>query len=196
MSRRIAVYVSATADLESEREVIGEALARFPVPLAWEIRRTPHRGEQGLAALAPVADSDFFLLLLGQDVTAPIGAELEEAVAHRLPLLALVKDTAHTPAGRFFRHTSIDTWERFADSRGLRLTVSRFLARHLVEEPLAHALSPSEAATLEEYLHRPEKGQAAAAQDAVTGGEPAGAQEGAVIVAGGEPRRTRRAGER
>lgn len=188
MSKRIVVYVSATPDLESEREVIGEALARFPVPLAWEIRRTPHRGEQGLTALEAVGDSDFFFLLLGQDVAAPIGAELGAAESHRLPLLALVKETAHTPAGRFFRVTSIDKWETFADSQALRLLVLRYLTRAIAENPIAYALTPDELTKLQEYLRQPEKDRAAATKDAVTGGQPAGAQEGAVIVSERETR--------
>lgn len=184
MSRRISVYVSATPDLEPEREVIGEALAKFVLPLSWEIRRTPHRGEQDLASLAYVASSDFFLVLLGQDAAAPIGAELGEAMSAGLPVLALAKDTANTPAGRFFRTAAIDKWERFADARGLRLAVWRYLAERLAERPLSYGLSREESLALEAFLRRPEKEQLAAIEDGVTGGEPAGAQDAAVIVAG------------
>jgi len=190
MSRRISVYVSATPDLESEREVIGEALAKFVLPLSWEIRRTPHRGEQDLTSLALVGSSDFFLVLLGQDVTAPIGAELAEALAHRVPLLALVKNTPHTPAGQFFRTATIYDWARFNDARELRLLVMRYLAEHLAERPLTYGLSPDELAGLEAFRRQPEEEQLTAIEGAVTGGEPAGAQEGAVIVGG--TRRTER----
>ena len=78
--RLIRVFVSATSDLEPEREVIGEALARFPVPLGWEIKRTALPGEQVPAAIEEVRRSDFFLFMLGADITAPTGAELEAAV--------------------------------------------------------------------------------------------------------------------
>ena len=188
-SRRLRVYISATADLEAEREVVGEALAKFPAPLPWEIRRTPQRGDQKPEALGGIADSDFYLILLGQDVSAPVGAELEEALSHHLPLLALVKDVPHTPAGQFFRHNSIERWEHFADARGLRLRVTQYLASLMLDQAARYGLSPEAIAALTDYVRQsPGKQQD---DDAVTGhGEPAGAQEAAVIVGG--PLRSRR----
>jgi hypothetical protein len=45
MPRLVRLFVSATPDLEAEREVIGQVVVCLPVALGWEIKRTPRRGE-------------------------------------------------------------------------------------------------------------------------------------------------------
>lgn len=179
--RPIRVFVSATPDLEPEREVIGEALARFPVPLAWEIGRTPHRGEQTPEALDQVLRSDLFLVLLGADASAPVGAELLAAQRAQVPTLALIKDGPHTPAGRFFRYNSLDEWQPFAGPRALRRLVIDWLARALVRDPIRLGMTVEETAGLLEFLEETKESET----EMVSGkGEPQGAQEGAVIVSG------------
>ena len=180
MSRPLRVYVSATLDLEAEREVVGEALARFPVSLPWLIRRTPHPGEQRPEALDEVHESDFFLILLGQDISAPVGAEVEAALTAAVPLLALEKDVPNTPAGRFFRYNSVEKWERFKAPADLQPTVVRFLAAALVEHAFQYGLGLAEATALAEHL----RGKGQPEDAAVTGKGPAGAGESAVIVSG------------
>ena len=187
-SRQVRVYVSATADLEAEREVVGEALARFPIPLPWEIRRTPHPGEQSPGALRQVRDSDFCLVLLGQDISAPVGAELEAADRARVPLFALIKDVALTPAGRFFRYNSIEKWERFSSALGLKQLVVNYLADALAKDPTHYGLSLDEIGSLLDFLRKARKGKGdgegayARAETVVTGKGPSGAEDAAVIV--------------
>lgn len=189
---RIRVFVSATSDLEAEREVVGEALARFPVPLAWEIKRTPRPGEQVPQAVQEVRQSDFCLILLGQDITAPVGAELEMAQEAGVSVLALAKEGPHTPAGRFFRHNSVEKWESFTRPHQLRRLVVDYLVRAIANDPLAYGLSVDEIAGLMEYLREKEGGKKAQAEDELaTGKEPAGAQDAAVIVAPASDRRRR-----
>jgi len=183
MSRPIRVYVSATADLEAEREVVGEALAKFPLPLPWEIRRTPHAGDQRPEALAGIGDSDFCLVMLGQDITAPLGAELEAALAANVPLLALQKDVPNTPAGRFFRYNSVERWQRFRMPADLGPLVVRFLAGNLSRNPVRYALTPEELSVLLEHLRK--WGKDKEEQAPVTGKGPAGAEDAAVIVSPG-----------
>lgn len=184
-SRRIKIYVSATADLEAEREVVGEALAKFPVLLPWEIRRTPHPGEQGLEALQRVRESDFCLVLLGQDISAPVGAELEAAQGAGVSLFALVKDVALTPAGRFFRYNSVERWEHFSDAPALSQLVVGYLADALANAPLRYGLTLDEAADLLNYLRKARKD--GEKRPVVTGKGPSGAEDAAVIVS---PRRS------
>ena len=179
-NRRIRIYVSATADLEAEREVVGEALAKFPVPLPWEIRRTPHPGEQGPEALQRVRESDFCLVLLGQDISAPVGAELEAAQRAGVSLFALVKDVALTPAGRFFRYNSVERWERFGDVLTLSQLVVSYLADALANAPLHYGLTLDEAAGLLDYLRKAHKD--GEKQSVVTGKGPSGAEDAAIIV--------------
>jgi len=37
MAKRVRLFVSAGPDLEAEREIIGQAVARLPVSLGWTI---------------------------------------------------------------------------------------------------------------------------------------------------------------
>ncbi len=179
--RPIRVFVSATPDLEPEREVIGEALARFPVPLAWEIGRTPHRGEQTPEALEQVLQSDLFLVLLGADASAPVGAELLAAQRAQVPTLALIKDGPHTPAGRFFRYNTLDEWHPFGGPQALRRLVIDWLARAAVRDAIRLGLTVDETAGLLDFLREKKE----SGTEMVSGsGEPQGAQEGAVIVSG------------
>jgi len=184
--RPIRVFVSATPDLEPEREVIGEALARFLVPVPWDIGRTARPGEQTPASLNEVRSSDLFLILLGADASAPVGAELLAAQRAGIPMLALVKEGPHTPAGRFFRYNSVDHWEQFSGPQTLRRLVSRWLAERTLDRAVEFGLTTEEIASLVEFV-RQEPGAEA---PAVTGkGEPQGAQEGAFIVSGRGVRR-------
>jgi len=179
--RSIRVFVSATPDLEPEREVIGEVLARFPVPLPWEIARTPRPGEQTPAALGAVQQSDLVLVLLGEDAGAPVGAELLAAQRAGLPVLALLKDEPHTPAGQFFRYNSATEWRAFRGPEGLRRLVVRWLAEEVVRHAVEFGLRPQEAARLIEFA----RDEATESEPVLVGhGQPQGAQEGAIIVSG------------
>ncbi len=190
--RMVRVFVSGSADLEPEREVIGEALARFPAPLPWEIRRTPHAGEQTPERLREVSGSDFLLLLLGQDVTAPVGAELWAARQAGVLVYALTKAGPHTPAGRFFQFNSVEEWEVFRDPPGLRRLVTRYLSQALLDDAARYGLTADEVAALVGYLSRIGKpGAAEEGESVAEGRETGGAQEGAIIVSGRD-RGTRR----
>ena len=187
--RLIRVFVSATSDLEPEREVIGEALARFPVPLGWEIKRTALPGEQVPAAVDEVRRSDFFLFMLGADITAPTGAELEAAVEAGIPMLPLVKRVTHTLAARFFWHGAALAWAQFETAEELRRLVVDFLARALVENPVRYGLSADEYGALSQYLQGCEERQEVQPGVAGKGKEPAGAERGAVIIGGAAAKR-------
>ena len=182
--RRIRVFVSATSDLEPEREVVGETLARFPAPLPWEIKRTSHPGEQYPGQLEDVRRADLFLVLLGQDITAPVGAEVETAASSGLGILALAKETSRTPAGQFFRHTSDIQWLKFTGPADLREVLLERMVNRLLTPPLAYRLLPEELAILDRYLREQEEQRKAKEEPIlVDGRRTGGAEDGAIIVA-------------
>lgn len=178
--RLITVFVSATMDLEPEREVVGEALARFPVKLPWKIARTPRPGGQTPAALEEVRRSDFCLVLLGQDISAPVGAELVAGREAGVPVYVLVKEGPHTPAERFFQYNSAATWETFRTAEDLRRLVVRRLVEGVLDRAVALGLTPEEIGGLVE--HQKERKEREESPGVAGRGEPQGAQEGAVIV--------------
>ncbi|MCC7354105.1 MAG: hypothetical protein IT330_10135, partial [Anaerolineae bacterium] len=79
MPDRLHLYVSAGPDLESEREAIGQAIAQMPLSLGWSLKRTSAQGESPASALETIRQSHLFILILGVDITAPVGAEWDLA---------------------------------------------------------------------------------------------------------------------
>ncbi|MFN2166442.1 MAG: hypothetical protein ACK2U9_09285, partial [Anaerolineae bacterium] len=101
MPRPIRLFVSASADLEAERDAIGRLVAALPVTLGWEIGRTPLPGSEPDQVTVHVApyDCDLYIFVLGRDITAPAGSEWDEARRVQHPILALLKRVPRTPAG-------------------------------------------------------------------------------------------------
>ena len=79
MAEKLRIFVSATSDLESERAVIGRALAELPIEIGVEIRRTPVTGASYDDIFEMIANVDRVYFLMGQDITAPSGAEWQLA---------------------------------------------------------------------------------------------------------------------
>ena len=99
-THRLELFVSAGPDLEAEQEAIGQAVAQIPVPsFGWTIGRTPRRGQAQFVAWDEIASVDFFVLLLGSDVRAPVGAELLAARRGKRQVLACRSPTAKTCDG-------------------------------------------------------------------------------------------------
>ena len=101
--RLITVFVSATTDLEREREVVGEALARFPVKLPWRIvgRHTKESRPGGAGRVRRTSRPD------GQDISTT--AELAAAAALQCPLLV---KRARTHGRALFRYNGVESWSR------------------------------------------------------------------------------------
>ena len=186
MASRVRLFVTATSDLEPEREAIGKAIAQLPVSLGWEIKRTPRRGELLAPALEAVVDCDFYVFLLGTDVTAPVGVEWDAALGAGKTPLAFLKDVTHTPAARAFARFAERSgvrWTPFSDPQELGVLVQRALARWVLDRAEAYGLSPVEWETLSAFLEkqRLEEGQV----PGEAGQKPQGAGGGGVILAPG-----------
>lgn len=144
MRRPIKLFVSAGPDLERERDVIGRVVADLPVDVGWEIGRTPLvRGRSGgqdtdmAEAFSPAvaANCDFFIFLLGRDITAPAGAEWDAARSTSRPVLALLKDVARTPAGQEFQRYALELWFRYESFQDLKQQVRTALVGYLLRTP-------------------------------------------------------------
>lgn len=90
MASQVRLFISGGPDQEPARELLGQALAEFPVNVGWVIKRTPD--------VDAVAESHLFLLLLGVDITAPVGLELYWAQRTEKPTFAYRMDVTRTPA--------------------------------------------------------------------------------------------------
>ena len=183
MARRLRLFISATSDLQDERHAISKALAQFPVPLGWLIKRTPDPGDQTPETLASaIRQSDFFVLLLGADVHAPVGSELLLALNAGITPRAYVKDVAHTLAARTFRRGMGLDWTRFSASEHVARLLTHDLIREILERATDLEVSAAECRSLSEALKDGEKGRRKSAE-----AEPVAptAQHGGMLGAGG-----------
>jgi hypothetical protein len=187
MASRVRLFVTAAPDLEPEREAIGKAIAQLPVSLGWEIKRTPRRSEPLAPALEAVGGCDFYLFLLGTDITAPVGVEWDAALEAEKTPLAFLKDVPHTPAAQAFARfaeTRGARWIPFNDPRMLGVLVQETLAQRILDRAEAYGLSPVEWETLSALLEKQRQEERSRfPREAVQ--EPRGAGGGGVILAPG-----------
>ena len=141
MHGHVHLFVSATPDLEREREIIGQVVARLPVSLGWEIARTPRRGEPLPPVLEAVAGCDLYLFLLGRDIAAPAGVEWNVALRSGKKPLATMKDVLRTPAAQAFVREAWGHWTLFTDDQELEGLVQAALVQHLLAGALQYGLS-------------------------------------------------------
>ncbi len=180
MAEKLRIFVSATHDLEAERAVIGRAVADLPVQIGVEIRRTPAAGAAYDDIFELVANVDRFYFLLGQDITAPAGAEwylawkLERSIA---PLAAQVR---RSPAAQEFARAALIKWQPFRSSRELQRLITLDLARILEHPTNRYGLTVAELELLSLHAQRIQRrGQGS---PGLAGQEPGGAEGGGVLL--------------
>lgn len=135
MRRPVRLYVSASADLEVERDLVGRLVAGLPVTLGWEIGRAPLPGRESDEVTVHVAphDCDLYIFMLGRDITAPAGVEWDAAHAVQHPILALLKNTPRTPAGLVFARLGIGRWLGYGARSDFERIVRAWLVRQLLD---------------------------------------------------------------
>lgn len=158
MAARLRIFTSVAPDLRAEREIIGRAIASLPVSLGWVINSTPSAGERLGPAMDAVAVADFYVILLGTDIRAPMGSEFVVARRTGKTILACVKDVLHTPAARVFMRDVSLAWKHY----GAEEELGPFLQMSLIEQILkgaeSYGISPLDwetlSALLSELRHR------------------------------------------
>ena len=187
MAEKLRIFVSATNDLESERAVIGRVLAELPIEIGVEIRRTPAAGASYDDIFEMIANVDRVYFLLGQDITAPSGAEWHLAWKLERSVFPLRKPSRLTPAAQdFMRLASFADWTLFRSSSELMRIVTLDLVRILNHPKNRYGLTMTEL----ELLNR--HGAKIRASTPAPGGEadePGGAEGGGILldIGHGEP---------
>lgn len=185
MFKNVHLFISAGPDLESEREALGKAVAQTPISLGWTIQRTAGRGEPLDESLQAIRQSDFFILLMGEDITAPVGFEVDVARRSQRLLLPFLKEAPRTPAAFIFlREVRLD-WVPFREAQEIARLAQIALARHFLDRPIEFGLTPEDWQRLESLLKSSqEEGAAEAEETASTDGrqELGGAGGGGIIL--------------
>lgn len=177
MAEKLRIFVSATNDLESERGVIGRALAELPIEIGVEIRRTPVAGASYDDIFEMIANVDRVYFLMGPDITAPSGAEWQLAWKLERSVFPLHKPARLTPAAQdFMRLGSFADWTVFRSLSELMRIVTLDFVRILNHPKNRYGLTVTEL----ELLNR--RGVEIRATMPAAGGEPGGAEGGGVLL--------------
>jgi hypothetical protein len=178
VEKELALYVSASREMDPECELVGQLLASMPRSVRWVIKRTPGSHEQGNPDLAALRASRFYLILLGMDITAPIGVEWLTAQGAGLTTFAYQKaSVVASPAASVFVRRSGVTWEQYRTPQEFARHFERALIIQLISGTPGYGL---EMADIEELAAR----LRALGQDAGQPGseERRGAGRGGVIL--------------
>lgn len=186
MLERLRIFISVGPELELEREYIGQALARFPVSLGWDVQYTPNPREDRALYAEMILSCHFHILLLGVDITAPVGWELWIAKkAGKVPL-GFAKNIARSPAAMVFYRESGLAWVAYDEPPELMALIQQHLAQRLLEQPTTYGLTLAEWETLSafrgERAQGSQRGDIAQAEDRTR----SGAGKGGVILAPGK----------
>lgn len=179
MGSALALYVSASSEMDAECELLGQMLAGMPKSMEWVIKRTPGPFEHSNPDLEALSGSQFYLILLGTDITAPIGVELRAARRLGLAIHAYRASTAIvTPAAAVFMRQSNLEWTGYSSASGFSQQFERTLISDLIQGTPGYGLDLSEIAELSTRLR-------ALTEDTETHGEEErrGAGRGGVILA-------------
>ena len=128
------LYISAGPDLRPERELLGTAIAEIPIDLGWRINYSPTGNEP--LDLGAIGSSDLHFVLMGGDISAPVGLVNYFAMrdGRRSTLLLKIgvnRTLAATAFVRFLENSS--QWQPFSDGQSLRSVFLKTLTARLVE---------------------------------------------------------------
>lgn len=149
MERELAIYVSASPEMDSECELLGQLLADMPKSIGWVIKRTPGRHESGNPDIYMLRRSQFYLILLCMDIMAPIGVELR-AAQEANPIIFAYRDTNTTPspAAAFFIHNSGINWQHYQTPQGFIRKFEQDIITQLIEGTPGYGLEIADIAEL------------------------------------------------
>jgi hypothetical protein len=175
----LRLYISAGPDLEQEREFIGQAVAGLPISRGWAIHYTPGVEERRGVDDAPILRAHFHLLLLGQDISAPVGWELWAAKRAGRATVGIAREEGRTLAAQTFYRESGLEWLSYRQPAELMALAQKRLGEAMLANPVAFGLAVSEWEPLAAFLKKLDRAPGAQAP----GGRVEGAGRSGVILA-------------
>ncbi|MBM3190126.1 MAG: hypothetical protein FJZ90_15570 [Chloroflexi bacterium] len=180
MDRSLALYVSAAPEMDAECERLGQLLADTPRSIRWVIKRTPGPHENANPDLGALAASQFYLILLGTDIVAPVGVELQAARRSGAHVFAYRNvEATPTPAASVFARDVQVAWQGYHSVQEFIQHFERALITQFVEGTPGYGLMLSDLEELSKRLQALEETSPEGAAD-----ERRGAGRGGVILPG------------
>ena|GEM_PF-288973 len=164
VEKELGLYVSASGEMDAECELLGQLLAGMTRAAKWVIKRTPGHHEPGNPDMAALHASSFYLILLGMDITAPVGVEWLATQKGTAAIFAYRKTSVpSSPAASVFARQSGLTWEPYRTPQEFVRHFERALITRLIEGTPGYGLDlgdieelAARLKALEKEDHRPE----------------------------------------
>jgi len=178
MDTELAIYVSASPEMDPECELVGKMLANLPSSIGWVIKRTPVPPASANPDIGALGASQFYLLLMRTDVMAPVGVELDAAKRARLVTFAY-RDASSmvTPAAAFFVRNAGVAWQQYQTAEEFISSFERSLISRLIAGTPGYGLALPALQELSSRLREMEESTSDAQSD-----ERRGAGRGGVIL--------------
>jgi hypothetical protein len=114
MDKELGIYISAAPEMDAECELLGKLLAQLVTSARWTIRRTPRPHERTPLDLDALRAGQFYLILLGADVMAPMGTEWMAARDAKIATLAFRNvEVLCSPATAYFASYMDIPWQEY-----------------------------------------------------------------------------------
>jgi hypothetical protein len=133
MARPIHLFVSSSPGLYPEREIVGEVIASLPLTIGWRIGHSPMPGEEARQSVAEAAESDLYVVILGHDFAAPMGAELRQSVGVGKRPLGFQKKCTHSPSAEEAARRPDVEWQGYSSLPEFRSLLEKELLASLLQ---------------------------------------------------------------
>ncbi|MFP3896084.1 MAG: hypothetical protein ACLFV5_04475 [Anaerolineales bacterium] len=134
MDKELGIYISAAPEADAECELVGQLLAEMPRSVKWTIRRTPRPYEDQHVDVEALRQSQFYLIVLGSDIVAPMGIEWRVARGSNVKTFAFRNvETGFTPAAIFFSRHVGTSWYDYDTPNDFIRAFERALITELIE---------------------------------------------------------------
>jgi hypothetical protein len=181
MDKELGIYISAAPEADAECELVGRLLAEMPRSVQWTIKRTPRPYEDQHIEAEALHRSQFYLIILGSDIVAPMGIEWRMAQESNLRTFAFRNvETGFTPAAIFFGRHVNTLWHDYETSSEFVRAFEHALITELIDGTPGYGLDMDDLQTLSGRLEALEERQDEEDED-----ERRGAGRGGVILSTG-----------
>ncbi|MBC7317038.1 MAG: hypothetical protein H5T70_11510, partial [Chloroflexi bacterium] len=134
VEKELGVYISGSSEVDAECELVGRLLAEMTPSVRWVIKRTPRSFEHVNPDLAQLRRSQFYLILLAVDITAPMGVEWQAAKQGGLAIMAYRHSgVIPSPAATIFARESGLRWQMYQSPQEFIRLFERDLITRLIE---------------------------------------------------------------
>jgi hypothetical protein len=177
-ANQLGIYVSASSEMDAECELLGQLLASLPRSVRWNIKRTPGPHEEMSPDLEALFSSRFYVVLLGMDIMAPIGVELQAAQSAGLWMRAYrCREKTPSPAAAYFAQNAQVEWRWYETPHDFVGDFEKGLIQELLQGTPGYGLTLRDLEELTERIKAIEEGE-----EAVDSDDRRGAGRGGVIL--------------